>query len=132
MAELKYSKEQIIELKQNKYVKNCTSKYLSFTDEFKIKALELDKRHFFSKEIFQELWFPEYVINTKLPKNTIATLRFKEKTQWIQWLINSKKWRKKQKAIDFENMSKDEKIEYLEAENEYLKELYKLKHGKYP
>jgi hypothetical protein len=51
MDKLKYSKEQIIKLKQNTYVKNCTSKYLSFTDEFKIKALELDKRYFFSKEI---------------------------------------------------------------------------------
>ena len=132
MAQLKYSEDQILELKQNKYVKNCTSKYLSFTDEFKIKALELDKRCFFSKEIFQEFWFPEYVINTKLPKNTIATLRFKEKIQWIQWVRSSKKWRKKHKEIDFENMSKDEKIEYLEAENDYLKELYKLKHWKYP
>jgi hypothetical protein len=72
------------------------------------------------------------VINTKLPKNTLATLRFKEKIQWIQWVRSSKKWRKKHKEIDFENMSKDEKIEYLEAENDYLKELYKLKHWKYP
>ena len=46
MAELKYSKEQIIELKKNKYVKNCTAKYLSFTDEFKIKALEFDRSHY--------------------------------------------------------------------------------------
>ena len=36
MAEIKYSATQIEELKQNKYVKDCTEKYITFTDEFKI------------------------------------------------------------------------------------------------
>jgi hypothetical protein len=40
MAEIKYSNEQIQELKSNKYVKDCTEKYLSFTDEFKILVLK--------------------------------------------------------------------------------------------
>jgi hypothetical protein len=43
MSNKGYNKEQIQELLNVKYVKSCTSKYISFTDEFKIKALELDK-----------------------------------------------------------------------------------------
>ena len=33
MAEIKYSGTQIEELKQNKYVKDCTQKYITFTDD---------------------------------------------------------------------------------------------------
>lgn len=40
MAEIKYSETQIEELKQNKYVKDCTQKYITFTDEFKILVLK--------------------------------------------------------------------------------------------
>ena len=37
-----YTPEQIEVLKSNQYVKECTSKYISFTDECKINALKLD------------------------------------------------------------------------------------------
>lgn len=132
MSGIKYNKTQIEELKANVYIKAVTEKYITFTDKFKIQALELDKRYFLPREIFKEFWFPEYIINTKTPKQTLATLRYKERKWWIKQVISSKKWRKKSKKIDFENMTKDEKIEYLEAENSYLKEPYKLKHWKYP
>ena len=132
MAGIKYSEVQIEELRKNKYIKTVTEKYITFTDEFKIQALELDKRYFLPKEIFKEFWFPEYIINTNLPKQTLATLRYKERKGWIKQVISSKKWRKKSEKINFENMTKDEKIKYLETENAYLKELYKIKHWNYP
>jgi hypothetical protein len=44
MAEIKYNNEQIKELKMNKYIKDCTDKYLTFTDEFKIKVIKLDAK----------------------------------------------------------------------------------------
>jgi hypothetical protein len=40
MAGIKYNNEQIRELKGNRYVKDCTEKYITFTDEFKIKVLK--------------------------------------------------------------------------------------------
>jgi hypothetical protein len=40
MAGIKYNIKQIEELKNNKYVKDCTQKYITFTDEFKIKVLK--------------------------------------------------------------------------------------------
>lgn len=132
MSGIKYNQAQLEELRRNKYIKTVTEKYITFTDEFKIQALELDKRYFLPKEIFKEFWFPEYIINTKTPKQTLATLRYKERKEWVNWVISSKKWRKKSEKIDFENMTKDEKIKYLETENTYLKELYKIKHWNYP
>jgi hypothetical protein len=47
-------------------------------------------------------------------------------------LIDTKKWRKKNENIDFTKMLPEEKIKYLETENAFLKEMYKLKHWKYP
>jgi len=127
-----YTKEQIQELLNIKYVKNCTSKYISFTDEFKIKALELDRNWFYPRKIFKDLWFPEYVCNTKIPKHSLWSWRYKFKNNWLEWLVSSKKWRKKWWKTDFESMSLEEKIKYLEAENAYLKELHKMAQWHYP
>jgi len=44
MAEIKYNKNQIKELKMNKYVKDCTEKYITFTDDFKMKVIKLDAK----------------------------------------------------------------------------------------
>jgi hypothetical protein len=42
MSKNEYDKEQIGLLKTNKYVKDCSPKYITFTDELKIEALKLD------------------------------------------------------------------------------------------
>ncbi len=47
-------------------------------------------------------------------------------------LIWNRKWRKKVEKVNFDNMTKDEKIEYLETENAYLKELHKKIYWHYP
>jgi hypothetical protein len=40
MAEIKYNTKQIEELLNNKYVKSCTNKNISFTKECKIEVLK--------------------------------------------------------------------------------------------
>jgi len=44
MTRIKYTKSQIKELKNNPYIKNCTSKSIIFKKDCKLKALELDKK----------------------------------------------------------------------------------------
>ena len=129
MWEIKYNNEQIKELESNKYVKSCTNKNINFTKECKIKVLELNKKWIFTKEIFQSLWFPEYVINSKIPSKSLD--RWKRNIK-IKWLIEENKWRKKKEKFDVSKMSKDEYIEYLETENAILKELKKLIDWEYP
>lgn len=129
MWEIKYNNEQIKELKSNKYVKSCTNKNINFTKECKIKVLELNKKWIFIKEIFQSLWFPEYVFNSKIPSKSLD--RWKRNIK-IKWLIEENKWRKKKEKFDVSKMSKDEYIEYLETENAILKELKKLIDWEYP
>jgi hypothetical protein len=54
MTKIKYTKEQIQELKSNSNVKNATSKHVVFTKEFKFKAVKLAKKYISAKEIFSE------------------------------------------------------------------------------
>lgn len=42
MSKKEYTKEQVKELLNNPSVKDCSIKYITFTDDFKVKALELD------------------------------------------------------------------------------------------
>ena len=110
MPWIKYSNEQISELLKTKYVLNCTQKYIIFTKECKNKSLKLLRQNFSTKEIFEKLWFPEYIINSKIPQRSFHRWNYKNNNS----LIEDKKWRPKKEEIDFENMT-------LEQENEYLR-----------
>jgi hypothetical protein len=44
MSSTEYTSEQMLELLNNENVKNCSPKYITFTDAFKLKALELDSK----------------------------------------------------------------------------------------
>jgi hypothetical protein len=54
MAKIKYTEEQIKELKINSNVKNVTPKHIIFTKKFKLEAVKLAKEHISSKEIFKQ------------------------------------------------------------------------------
>ena len=121
MAGIKYTQAQIKELKANKYVKNVTQKSITFSLECKIEVLKLNKKWLFYKEIFKKLWFPEYIINSKIPQRSFHRWNYKNNN----WLIEDKKWRPKVEKIDFNNLTKDQYIEYLETKLEFYEEMKK-------
>lgn len=127
MSKKYYTQKEIKILKENRYIKNISSKYISFTDEFKIKGLELNiKKWKHHKEIFEEFWFPDFIINSDIPKDTFDRLRCKSK----KWLLIWKKWRPKN--IDISKMTKDEYITYLEAKLAIFEELKKYSDWNFP
>ncbi len=129
MTEVKYNTAKINELKANKYVKNCTGKHVVFTKIFKFEAVKLHKT-MIPKEIFKNFWFPKYVINSEIPKNSIARW---EKNINEKWVIEEKKWRiKKEEKLDLSKMTLKEQNEYLKAENLYLKEFHNKIYWNYP
>ncbi len=121
MAGIKYTQAQIKELKANKYVKNVTQKSITFSLECKIEVLKLNKKWLFYTEIFKKLWFPEYIINSKIPQRSFHRWNYKNNN----WLIEDKKWRPKVEKIDFNNLTKDQYIEYLETKLEFYEEMKK-------
>lgn len=132
MTKINYTESQIKEIESNKYVEKCTAKQIRFTNEFKIELLTLADKWLFYREIFDILWFPEYVIKSKVPWRTYTRYKNIKKTDWLIWLIWTKKWRPKKEKINISKMTLEEKNIYLETENAYLKELHKTAYWHYP
>jgi len=132
MSKKAYTWEEIEIIKENKYVKNCTSKYITFTDEIKLEALKLYDKWLYFRDIFRQFWFPDFIISSEVPRQALKDWRKRIKIKWLSWLIGTKKWRKKWEKIDISKMSKDEYIEYLETKTAFLEELHKTKYWHYP
>lgn len=132
MSKIEYTKEQVLELLANPNVKDCSNKYITFRDDFKIKVLKLDAQWIYHRQIFKDFWFPDYIVTSKIVSNSLWNWRHKFKNKWLSWLVWSKKGRKKWEKKDISKMNKDEQIEYFKTENAFLKEMYKLKHWNYP
>jgi len=134
---MKYNKNQIEEILNNKYVLRCSENSITFTKECKIEWVKLFNNWLSTKEIFKKFKFPEYILDSKIPKNSICRWNNKYQIHW-EWAfwIMAKRWRKLgfkwKKKIDINKLTNDELIEYYKTENAYLKELYKEKHWFYP
>lgn len=138
MSKKRYTDEQIKELKANKYVMNCTEKSIQFTDEFRKIAMELDGKEF-PRAIFKKCWFPDYVVNSKIPEKSFNRRRKSMREKWEIWLIDNRwcnwwKTRKnkiKKKSWEKIEVSKEER-EYMQAELAVYKELFWNNIGWYP
>jgi hypothetical protein len=72
MSHKHYTPDQIEELLRNPYVAKCSSKYISYTYECKVKAIELSmNQYILSREIFALLGFPLYVSESNTSKDSI-------------------------------------------------------------
>lgn len=138
MSKKRYTDEQIKELKANKYVMNCTEKSIQFTDEFRKIAMELDGKEF-PRAIFKKCWFPDYVVNSKIPEKSFNRRRKSMREKWEIWLIDNRwcNWWKplknkiKKKSWETIEVSKEER-EYMQAELAVYKELFWNNIGWYP
>lgn len=132
MSKVIYSWSQIKEIEKNQYVEKCTSKQIRFTSECKIEVLKLADAWIFHRDIFHKLWFPEYIVSSKVPWRTYTRWKKIREKDWLVWLIWAKKWRPTKEKIDTTKMTPEEKVLYLEAEVTYLKELHKTAYWHYP
>ena len=70
-----YNDKQIELLKANRYVRECSSKYITFTDDCKIDALRLDEQGWYSQDIFRHFGFPDFFIDSPSPGRTLKHWR---------------------------------------------------------
>lgn len=138
MSKKTYTQEQIQELKNNKYVKNCTEKSIQLTDECRLIVMQQREKWIWGKEIFKNLWFPDYVINSYIPKDFIKRQRKKisneENKEWRKdGRGNNSTWRNRKNINDDKQIMISEKeLKRILAENDVYKELLFWDKDKYP
>ena len=120
MSKRKFTEEEIKLLKENKFVKKVSEKGITYTEECRREYTNLISTGMSKKEAFRKLGFdPEL-----LGYNRINSFYKRMKTN----LKNNKTFEDKRnnngsrrKEVNFEEMSSEEKIEYLRHENLMLK-----------
>lgn len=135
MSKVKYSPEQVQELESNKYVASATSKYITFTDSFKLLAIEQDSLWIYHRDIFRSSGFPDYIVDWDIPKRSLwrwRRWRRQIRQWWEEALIWKKKGRPKVERTDTSKMNKDEYILYLEAKLALSEALEKWEEWEYP
>jgi hypothetical protein len=100
--------------------------------------MELDGKEF-PRAIFKKCWFPDYVVNSEVPKESFKRRRRSIRGKWEIWLIDNRWcnwWRPsknkiKKKSWEKIEVSKEER-EYMQAELAVYKELFWNNIGWYP
>jgi len=120
---MQYKEEQIKELENNsKYVKQVRNNRITYTEKFKEEYWKWLKEWKSSKEIYKNLWFPEYVLNSHIPRKMKERWKIKEISKLSNnWKNKSKKIKKRE--LDFEKMDLKEQNEYLRAKLALYEEL---------
>jgi len=124
-----YSKEQIKEIGKNKNIIKCSSKSITYKNEFKLRCVnKYYKEQYSPVMIFKEAWLynliPKIILDDCLKRWKKV---FNQK--WELWLTKESRWRKiliknQQKTVPLKT-NKEEYIKYLETKNAYLEELQK-------
>ena len=132
MAGTRFTEEQVRMLRSNPCVKSATPKYISFTKEFMEEFVALHSKGQTRYEIFESHGLPVDLIGKKTIKKT--TEGWVRKSNSGIPLSDEKKGRPRTREL-----TKDEviarqkaKIEMLEQENEFLRQIRRLERRHQP
>ena len=122
------TEEEIIILKQNKYVKKVTSKGITYTDEFKRIFIDENGNGKLPRIIFEECGFNIDIIGMQRVKSSASRWRTAFKNGGAIKLTDTRKYntgRPIEKDLSIEEKYKklEAKMKLLQAENELLKKL---------
>lgn len=121
MSKIIFTKEEIQELKKNKFVKNVTEKSITYSDEFKEHFLKEKKNGKGPTRIFIECGFNPYILGGKRIETFNTRIISKIKNKKVLSDSRGKKSTGRPKKINNKEMTDKEKIEQLEHENLILK-----------
>lgn len=130
MRESKFTDEQIKELLNNKFVRKCSNKTVSFTPDFKVFAVKrYEDEGLTASRIFEEAGFCIAVIGQHVPDNKMSKWRKIFRAHGAKGLLteNRGKGGGRPRTNDLTDASKIERLEatvaYLKAENAFLAKL---------
>ncbi|MEI3044390.1 MAG: IS3 family transposase [Romboutsia timonensis] len=128
MSEKLFTEEEIIILKQNKYVKKVTSKGITYTDEFKRIFIDENSNGKLPRIIFEECGFNIDIIGMQRVKSSASRWRTAFKNGGAIKLTDTRKYntgRPIEKDLSIEEKYKklEAKMKLLQAENELPKKV---------
>ena len=131
MSKRIFTSKQILELLKNKAVAKCSEKSITYSNPFKLKAVELYGQGLSSSEIFRQSGFDLQVIGKKIPIECLKRWNRKYKATGTTGLSIETRGRgrgggrPKTKGLTDANKIKSLEMEvaYLKAENDFLAKL---------
>ncbi|GAA0866745.1 IS3 family transposase [Paraclostridium tenue] len=123
-----FKEHEILELSKNKYVKNVTSKGITYTNEFKLQFIAEYKDGKNSRKIFEDAGFDIEMIGVKRIDSASLRWRNAYKDKGVLGLddtrsLNSGRTINRVLTIEEVLAKKDAEIAYLKAELELIKKL---------
>ncbi len=125
MTKVKFTKEQINELSQNKNVTKCSEKSITYNKEFKIKAVkQYYDEYLIPKEIFIQAEFNPEIIGKDTPGHCLDRWRkgYQNKGDLAFKQENRGKAKGGGRPRKYNNESNEDKVKRLEATVIYLRE----------
>lgn len=129
MSNKLFTKEEIQELSKNKYVKHVSEKGITYTQEFKEEFIKKYNNGELPTEIFRGLGFDTQIIGQK--RISSCAYRFQTYNERLDGFVDKRKdssGRPKTKNVSLEEQlaRAQEKILYLQQENEFLKKIRRV------
>lgn len=126
MSKRIFTKEQIETLKSNPNVKNCSERSISYSNDFKTKAVKQYEEGMIPKEIFKIAGFDWKIIGKDTPKECLRGWNRIYRQKGIIGLQIENRGRsggrkKKKEIIEKDRIKRLEaEVAYLKAENDFL------------
>lgn len=128
MSKKLFTKEEIDILSKNKYVKNVSSKGITYSDEFKRLFIAENQSGKFPRQIFEECGFDVSVLGIKRIESSGKRWRSAFRRNGVYQLQDTRKFNtgrptEKHLSIEEKYAKLQAKVKLLEAENELLKKI---------
>jgi len=129
MSVILFTKEQIEYLKTNKYVKHVSEKGITYTKEFKEYFINEYNKGLFPIRIFENAGLSKSILGNKRIES--SGKRFRAYSQRLDGFKDNRKGksgrpRTKHLSVDDKLKLAEEKIKYLQQENEFLKKIQRV------
>jgi hypothetical protein len=128
MSKKLFSEEEIEILNKNEYVKNVTTKGITYTDEFRMLFIDKNSNGMSTMKIFEECGFNVDILGVGRIKSIAKRLRGLYRDGGISRLTDTRtscsgRPTTKNLSLEEKYAHLEEKIKLLKAENELLKKL---------
>jgi len=121
MSKRIFTTDQLRELRNNKHVKKCSKKSITYSSDFKILAVNLYKQGLTPHEVFERADFDLNIIGKDTPKQCLRRWRKLVKNKGESSLSESRGRKRNNGRPKTKGLTDADKIERLEVTVAYLK-----------